>query len=96
MLQLGLNAYHLRFAQDLVQSPARAAVAPDFRNVSAQIQGIAESHHDGASCRAAHSVEVMSNGYDCSVALHGVRQVQMLGHGTTLEAKIALRILDWT
>ncbi len=76
-----------RFAQDLVQSPARAAVTPNCRNVSAQIQGIAESHHDGASCRAADSVEVMPNGFDCSVALNGVRQMQRLGHGTTLEAK---------
>ena len=56
-----------------------------FRHVAAQVEGIAEPHHDGASGWSADSVEVISNGFNRSVALNGVRQMQGLGHGITFE-----------
>ena len=56
-----------------------------FRHVSAEVEGIAESHHDGASGWSADAVEVIADGFHCSVALNGVRQMQGLGHGITLE-----------
>ena len=58
-----------------------------LRNVSAQVQGIAQAHHDGASGWAADPIEMMPYGFDGSAALNGVRQMQRLGHGKTLEAK---------
>ena len=56
-----------------------------FRHVAAEVQGIAEPHHDGASGWSADAVEVIADGFNRSVALNGVRQMQGLGHGITLE-----------
>ena len=63
-----------------------------FWDVSAQVQGIAEPHHDRAARRAAHPIEVIANRFHRSVALNGVGQVQGLGHGITIEVSAVLRI----
>ena len=67
-----------------------------FRHVATQIKGVAESHHNGASGWSADSVEVISNGFNRSVALNGVGQTQGLGHGITFETAAVLRIRIWT
>ena len=54
-------------------------------DVAAQVQGIAEPHHNGASGRSADAIKVVADGFDRSIALNGIRQMQCLGHGTTLE-----------
>ena len=74
----------------------RAVVLVRLRNVSAQVQGIAQAHHDGASGWAADPIEMMSYGFDGSAALNGVRQMQGLSHRLTLEGNIVLRTRGWT
>ena len=75
---------------------ARAVVLVRLRNVSAQVQGIAEAHHDGASGWAADPIKMVPYGFDGSAALNGVRQMQGLSHGLTLEGEIVLRKRGWT
>ena len=65
-------------------------------DVAAQVQSIAEPHHDRAARRAANPIEVVADGFHCSVALDGIGQMQGLGHGITIEVSAVLRIRPWT
>ena len=67
-----------------------------FGDVSAHVEGVAEPHHKGAPSWSADPIEVISDGFNRSVTLNGVRQMQGFSHGITLEIEAVLGICDWT
>ena len=67
-----------------------------FRHVAAQVESVAEPHHNGASGWSADPIQVIADGFHSSIALNGVGQMQGLGHGITLEIAAVLRIHGWT
>ncbi len=58
-----------------------------LRNIPTQIQGVGETLHDGASCRTANSIKLTSKGFNCSAALHWVRQIQHFSHKDSMKAR---------
>ena len=67
-----------------------------FWYVATEVKGVAEPHHNSAACWAADAVEVIADGFDRSVALNGVRQMQVLSHGITFEGSTVLGIRNGT
>ena len=67
-----------------------------FRHVAAEVEGVAEPHHNGASGWSADPIQVIADRFHGSIALNGVGQTQGFGHGITLETAAVLRIHGWT
>ena len=67
-----------------------------FRDVAAQVKGVAEPHHNVAPSWSAGPIEVIADGFNRSVSLNGVRQMQDYSHGITLAIEAVLGICDWT
>ena len=67
-----------------------------FRHVAAQVEGVTESHHNGAAGWSADPIQVIADRFHGSVALNGVGQAQGLAHGISLETGAVLRIRYWT
>ena len=67
-----------------------------FGDDAAQVDGVAEPHHNGAPSWSADPIEVITDGFNRSVSLNGVRQMEGFSHGITLEIEAVLWICDWT
>ena len=67
-----------------------------FRHVAAQVEGVAEPHHNGASGWSADPIQVIADRFHGSITLNGEGQTQCFGHGITFETAPVLRIRDWT
>ena len=65
-----------------------------FRYVAAEVEGVAEPHHDSASGWSADPIQVIADRFHGSIALNGVGQTQGFGHGITFETAAVLRIRD--
>ena len=65
-------------------------------NASAQAQRIAETQDHAAPRWSADPVDVIPDGFNRSVALNGIRQIQDLGHGIVLDVGAVLGVRYWT
>ena len=65
-----------------------------FRHVAAEVEGVAEPHHNGASGWSADAKQVIADRFHGSIALYGVGQTEGFGHGITFETAVVLRIRD--
>ena len=63
-------------------------------HVAAQIEGVAEPHHDSASGWSADAIQVIADRFHGSIALYGVGQTEGFGHGITFETAVVLQIRD--
>ena len=77
-------------------SSMSAVVVFHFRYVAAEVEGVAEPHHNGASAWSADSIHVIADRFHGSVALNGVGQTLGFGHGITFETAAVLWIRGWT
>lgn len=56
-----------------------------FRDVVAQVKGVADPHHNGAPSWSTDPIGVIADGFNRSVSLKGVTQMQDFSHGITLD-----------
>ena len=73
-----------------------SVVVFNFRHVAAEVEGVAEPHHNGAPGWSADPIQVIADVFHGSIALNGVGQTNGFGHGITFETAAVLRIHDWT
>ena len=75
---------------DLLPS-MRAVVVFNFWHVAAEVEGVVESHHNGAPGWSADPIQVIADGFHGSIALNGVGQTKGFGHGITFETADVLQ-----